>query len=290
MTLLDWLLIFAGFGLAWVLPSPISAPPFMVLSPAILIGLLLLHVLLSIALVLTLVVLGRQLLYRREVRPAEWLAVFAMALALCATVPDIDNSLDAVCRALTGRSIVLFQLWRWFAAIVSLDAALALVIACVYWRRVMPPVLKTLGLLTAVAAFWWGPNDLFERKLPFPSAPVADWQSAFLVELYLASRSAWAALPTGLLFGIPAVAAIYSLVDRRRRHIWTEWAALATASVSAVLYLIAAVFSLLEKTPAERVADILVLLLWLTVIVAVGLAAPSAAGWYEKRHHETAGQ
>lgn len=277
MTLLDWLLVFAGFGIAWVLPSPISAPPFIVLSPALLIGLLLLRVLMAFALVITLVVLGRQLLYGREVRPAEWLVVFAMSLTLCAIVPDIDNTLEAISRAVTGQGAVHFQLWRSFAALVSLNAALVLLIACTYWRRVMPPVLKTLGLLVAVAAFWWGPIDMFERKLPFPSASVTDWQSAFLVELYLAIRSAWAALPTGLLFGIPVVAAIRSLVHRRRRHIWTEWAAMATAGLLAALYLSVAVFSLFESTPAERTADILVAVLWLTVIATLGLAVTRAA-------------
>jgi hypothetical protein len=226
VTLADTLAIVAGFGVAIALrPVPYLPPPSMGIVVPIWfvviwwsIGLLL-----TTALATAFAIVVRQLMFRRPARPAEWVAVLLGLMIFREALPNIDDMINQ--RFSPDWLSRSFGLCRWIVG--GIGAVMSLVCLAVLGllRRMSPHGFKTIILAAAILALLWGPIRVFSMEFPWliPSPPIES-TPAGVFWAWLEIRKYLGLLPLGLLFGIPATAA---LEDRRARtprgRLWTEW-------------------------------------------------------------------
>jgi hypothetical protein len=237
MTLADLLVIVAGVGISFTIP-PISGfpPPFIPISPGFIIAALVDWSLLAAGLTTSLVILVRLMAYRRPARPAEWLAILVALLLVLRTVPDLDTVVN---RAF-GREWLSNSLGtcRWIVGGIGLAAFLVGIMVLVAMRRVMPHWARTLVLAALALVLLWGPLDVFSREAPWLLPSWTEGRPEWLFWASVEGRRYAAMLPLGLLFGVPARAAL-ARWERRgtRRWIWTEGLGLGTALLLGSLWL-----------------------------------------------------
>jgi hypothetical protein len=130
-------------------------------------------------------------------------------------------------------------------------------------RRVMPHWAKTLVLATLALVLLWGPLDVFAREAPWLLPSWTEERPGWLFWAYLECRQYAAMLPSGLLFGVPATAA---LARRNRKEsrpwVWTEWMGLGTAMLLGLLWL-GSLFLLRSEWPPDNLnAERVVVPVW----------------------------
>jgi hypothetical protein len=280
MTVLDLFVLIAGFGIALSLPSLFSFDP-RYLTNALAVILSILWLLLCMAIAVSVVAVARQAIYRRPARPAEWLAILLTVNMLNMALPNLDTAVSKFFDPQWQAGD--FSQCRWIAAGVATLVALPIFVEVVLMRRVLPPWAKTIGVATCGLILVWGPMTVISLQVPrwFPAwhreAPLtlSSW-------LYGMACRYIASVPWGLLFGIPATAA---LLDRRqagvRRWSWVEWVAGGIA-VTMAMYSLTFLYVLREETPADGLhAERIVVPIWIVVVwwLSRMIVRRFGAGW-----------
>jgi hypothetical protein len=183
------------------------------------VGVILYWCLLALVSGASMAVLGRQGVYERQARPAEWLGIL-IALEMV-RVPNLDEAVNACfSRQMLNGS---YGLCRWIIGGIALVGISGGLIVLVLLGRWLPCWLRTVALWVLALLFLWGPAQAcileFSSLLPALSKFGPDWLFWIVVEL----RRCVGAIPGGLLYGIPATAI---LLDWRshlpRAWVWTE--------------------------------------------------------------------
>jgi hypothetical protein len=281
MTLADLGVMVAGVALVMAIPSRASAWPLFLPSPSILflavIGGLQLTV--GFGLVLALVVLFRRARYGGPVRPAERLALGLAALRLLDVVPNLDEAVNAYYAAV-GSKTLDFGVARW---LLSAPAATGVVLvvagSALLQRRARDgsraaSSLAVVGIVGGLCLWFWGPCQVARLELPWLLVPSPQgdplswgWRGSVVDAL----RAAVATGPEALTWGLLVAATIRPWwADRRRgrapARVWTERAAIADATVAALL---------LTLVGPQGSVD---LALWVTWLVGIGLLSWGIAG------------
>jgi hypothetical protein len=226
---------------------------------------------------LAFLILGRHFRYDGRYRCAEWLAV-ALAIVL----------FESVYPAFTVES------WakKWWIATCLAAAAAVIAIARWHFRAKLGPgpvavlvfamaVLVTLGPLrlaeaTSIDKSSDAPNDAYE-----PSANgkpwIWTWQTAYF------DARAWGGYTLrALALMVLAKLTARSLLTRWRYWLWTEWAALATASIMAGFWL----YDEFVARPAlDRMVHVMLLGAWLFVIAIIAGVSLFVSGKFGRRLH-----
>jgi hypothetical protein len=165
--------------------------------------------------------LFRQFVYRRAARAGEWIAILlGLQLVMDGGYSNLDTYISGHVLPRTGLD---WQRARWLVAVVALAAVVGGVAAVYSLRRVLPPFLKTIVLTALAGILLWGPLDVVAREAP-SLAPYLDARTpTWLFWMYVEARRFAALLPTGLLYGIPATAALRDCWRRTPKNwVWTQ--------------------------------------------------------------------
>jgi hypothetical protein len=262
MTLADVLAIVAGVGISLAIP-PVSGfpPPLIPISPWFIVAALVVWLLSAVALAISSAVLVRLAAYNRPARPAEWLAILLGLLLVQRALPNPDNVINwAFGQEWLSKS---FALCRWIVGGIGLLAFLVGITVLVAMRRVMSHWAKTPLLAALALVLLWGPLDVFVREAPWllPSWP--EERPKWLFWAYVEGRRYAAMLPLGLLFGVPATAALARWVRRgSRRWLWTEWLGLGAALLLVSLWIASLYLLRSEWPPDDLIAERAVVPVW----------------------------
>jgi hypothetical protein len=222
MILADVMAVVAGLGIAFLLPPNSGMLPFMPIPVWFIVASLVVWSLLALGLATALAVLVRQLTYRRRAHPAEWLAVLSALLLVQRAVPNLDTAVNGIFGpSWTSNS---FGLCRWIVGGAAMAAFLLSLAVLGLVRRAIPYWTKTLFLAVFALILLWGPFQALAMEGPwlFPSGSGLQPQWMFWIYGEGLRYVAW--LPPGLLFGVPATAALADWRQRgSRRWVWTEW-------------------------------------------------------------------
>ncbi len=182
-------------------------------------------------LALSAVVLARLVRFRRQARPAEWLAIL-VAVARLADGSDfgVDYWVNEVLqKILLGAP--LFSALRWGIAGVGL-AIIGVTLAILRTgRRRLAPWLMTTGLAWAAFVALWGPIPVLGLEGPDLMAPSEGFGPGDFSTLHRAACLLLAQVPVGLMFGVPVIAAFAERV-RRLPWAWTEWASVVASGLA----------------------------------------------------------
>ncbi len=241
VTLADTMAIVAGFGVAIAVRPVLNLPPPS-MGIVVPIGYFVvwwsIGLLLTTALATAFAVVVRQMMFRRPALPAEWVAVLLGLLVFREALPNLDDLVNRwFPHEWMSRS---FGLCRWIVgavgALVFLLGLAVLGLLC----RVLPHTLKTMILAASILALLWGPIQVFSIEVPWliPSPPVES-TPAGIFWAWLEIRKYLGDLPLGLLFGIPATAALMGWRARMAKgRLWTEWPGPGIGLVLILLWLI----------------------------------------------------
>jgi hypothetical protein len=230
VTLWDWLFVVPGVALTW---SPQASYSMVWVS----------RLVVTPAMVVVAVLIGRQLRYRRRPSPAEWLSLLIVARFATSSVPNLDNTIDWLASWFGGSSDPPnWSPWRW--ALSGLAGVVAAAVIAVAWRagQRRPAWWQSLVIVAGVTLVFWGPMRLVFELLwwAFDVVQVLswpEWHQECCFGLLFAVRQ----LPWALLFSIAAVAVLQDW-RRRGQWRWTDWVSVVAA---AVILLATAVLSVL---------------------------------------------
>ncbi len=251
MTLADLGVMVAGVALVMAIPSRASGWPLFFLPPPSILFLAViggLQLTVGFGLVLALVVLFRRARYGGPVRPAERLALGLAALRLLDVVPNLDEAVNAYYSAV-GSKMLDFGVARWLlSAPAAAGVVLVVVGSALLQRRARDgsraaSSLAVVGIVGGLCLWFWGPCEVAHLELPWLLVPSPQgdplswgWRGSVVDAL----RAAAATGPEALTWGLLVAATIHPWwADRRRgrasARVWTERAAVADASVAALL-------------------------------------------------------
>lgn len=178
-------------------------------------------------------VVARRFRYGGMPRPAEWLALLIAAVMIVLAMPELDGLVNRAAVAFGLRDRLddgLFGPLRWAWAGVGLAVVLAGLAPSLVpaGRRRLPAGVRTLALVVAAAAWFWGPSAVARMELPWlihnPAPEDWSWGRPSF-DLWLAIRKGIGRIPGDLLFGVPVVATVRRrLRTPRPGWRWTEWA------------------------------------------------------------------
>ena len=282
MTLVDAMALVLGVALAFV---AIPGRSFFMHMPAVWVlayfGLV--DLIRGLSLALSAVVLGRLARYRRMPRPSEWLSILVTASMLAGRQElNVDGFVNRLYASFPGlaRSPIDFGGWRWAIAGVELVFLVVGLAASRLLRDRLAPWSKALGLAGLATLAISGPLAVFGLQgadLVTPSGGFGPGMGPILLR-----KSFWllAQLPMGLLFGVPAVAALAERVEGRPWG-WTEWVG---ASLALILGTITVIFDRNEfPIPSGGwIAEHAMTLAWLVVafLLARMLVFRVGPGWF----------
>ncbi len=266
-TVRDWFFVVAGVATASLMPGPFAGVWLLGISLGVAILLLAVQIALAPSLVVTFVLLGRQLQYRRAARPAERLALALVGWQISAAVPNLDTAINDLHIGVGMSPDFNWSAWRWGFAGVTLLLALLTVGLSHALRGRGWAWLQSLGVVAALALLFWAPLNVLNRDPPWPAwlVPGAPYSSEALL-----IRDAVCCVPNGLVFAVPAVATLVSWRHRPRSWVWTEWVSAGSALVLALLWLAMVAISVIENgPPAGWIWSSFVWLAWLLVVSGV---------------------
>jgi hypothetical protein len=170
------------------------------------------------------VVACRLIRYRRGPRPAEWLAVLTTLFGILAMGPSlpVDRAINLLPSAYLA-SVASMAAWRWLAAGLSLGILAASLGLIRLGQAYLPPWLKAAGLAAVAFLALAGPIDVVRVHGPDLLAPSSGFGPGGASTLHWLTLQLIATIPMGLMFGVPAVAALIERF-RRDRWRWDEWA------------------------------------------------------------------
>ena len=231
MTLGDVIAMVAGVGLGMASAPRLSAAGT---SPQLALIFSLTWGFWALAVMLAVVILARLVRHRRQAYPAEWLAIL-LTVAGLAYRPEfgLDRVVSLVFRALKTRELTFASL-RWALAAGTLAEVAVLLLALRVGRRALPPWAKSALLAVAAGLALWGPVDVIALQGPDLLTPSAGFPAGDGWALYRKACVLIALTPFGLVFGVPAVAALAERVARRP-WTWAEWSSFVLAITSAAL-------------------------------------------------------
>jgi hypothetical protein len=227
--------------------------------------------------VLAMVVLFRRGWYGGQVRPAEWLALGLASHYLVESVPNLDGAVNAYYDA-AGSTTLNFGVARWLlTAPAAAGVLMAVAGSILLLRRArdgsrVASALTVVGIMVGMSLWFWGPCEVARLELPWilvpgPQGPPSSWgwRGPVVDALHYIVANG----PTGLTWGVLAVATVRTWwADRRRGRagawVSTEQAAFTDALIAALLLAILAIGAL--QGPAGLVG----LVSWL---VGIGLVS-----------------
>jgi hypothetical protein len=235
MILADVMAVVAGLGIAFLLPPNSGMLPFMPIPVWFIVASLVVWSLQVLGLATALAVLVRQLTYRRRAHPAEWLAVLSAMLLVQRAVPNLDTAVNGIFGpSWTSNS---YGLCRWIVGGVAMVASLLSLAVLNLVRRVVPYWAKTLLLAVLALLLIWGPFPALSMEGPWLLPSGTGLQPTWLFWMYGEGLRYVAWLPSGLLFGVPATAALAEWSQRSsRRWVWTEWMGIAVVLLLGFLW------------------------------------------------------
>ena len=181
------------------------------------------------------VALARTVRYRRLPRPAEWLALIAFAWAATLVLAPAAHE-DLV--GLIGRPLGLFGLGdptaRWATAVLVLGMIGAGLVLARTGATILPSWALTVWLVFLAFLAIWSPLAVFDADAANWFAPADGFGQGDLMILYWGACRWFAALPLGLLVGLPVVATVAERL-RGRPWSWLEWSAASTAALAGLL-------------------------------------------------------
>ena len=180
----------------------------------------------------------RQLTFPRPALQAEWIAILLGLLVFRAALPNLDDLVNRwFPQEWMSRS---FGLCRWIVGAIGMVVFLLGLAVIGVLRRLLPHGLKTKILAVSILALLWGPIRVFSMEVP-SLIPAPSIESSFpgLFWAWVEIRNYVGMLPLGLLFGIPATAAIEDWGAREPKiRLWTERPGPAIGLVLALLRLV----------------------------------------------------
>lgn len=223
LTLADMLGIVFGFAVCFAMPFAFRFGPIGLVGarlPLWFVGLVgALWVMQGLAFAISTVVVTRTAQFRRQPRPAEWLALLVSVWFLSATLPPPDEFITRD-----------FTMWRWIIGGLALVVSVVVLLFAV--RKTHASAIRTLLVCLAALTLMWGPCAVLKLEFTdlFPWLDrLGDGWTFWLV---LSALRFVAALPLAMLFGLPVVATIQA---RRRDHfqslVWTEWLSMLCVTV-----------------------------------------------------------
>jgi hypothetical protein len=260
MILADVMALVAGLGIGLLLPPNSGMLPFMPIPVWFIVASLVVWSLQALALATALAVLVRQMTYRRPAHPAEWLAVLIALLLVLRVVPNLDTVVNWLFSP--GWTSNSFGLCRWILGGAAMAAFLLGLAVLNFVRRVMPYWLKTLLLAAFALILIWGPFQAFSMEGPWLLPSGTGLQPKWLFWIYGEGLRYATWLPPGLLFGVPATAALAEWRRRgSRRWVWIEWVGIAIALLLGFLW-IGDLYLRSEWPPDRLNAERVVMPLW----------------------------
>lgn len=270
MTMGDVFALVAGVALSYFLITNINFASVMVVrSPMHQLVQAVLQFFQGATMALSAVTLSRVAVYRRMPSAPEWMAI-VVACSLPGDWPwlQVDHWI-ASCRwafpSLDGFSYVGM---RWVGAGLF-SAAIAIGLGVLrLGRTAYPSWLKTLMLAWLVLVAMSGPLWVFSQHGADLITPTNGFGPGVLSTLYRGACLLLAALPMGVLFGLPAVAALVERIGGRRWS-WAEWSASSATILTGFVAM--RTYQGEFKTPSPAwAAEWLLVLAW---FVAVALAS-----------------
>ncbi len=198
---------------------PASARPFLILVQAGMIA----------GVGLTAVALARRWRYGGTARPTEWMAILAADFLLQRLAPTFGRYVAAW----ASLSVWDYEPLAWRVAGMATLAAIVAVVLAGILRRWSPGAVTTLLLAAAPAALLWGTAPAVYNFHESLFGPVGRWVEglAGAQRKGLASdvTMALGRLPQGIVYGLPTVASLLTILrGRSRSWAWSDWASAAT--------------------------------------------------------------
>ncbi|MGP0067941.1 MAG: hypothetical protein ACLQGP_30650 [Isosphaeraceae bacterium] len=265
-TIADSLAIVAGFGIALSLRHVLNSQGYLI-GFAVPIWLIVLWcsvgILFATALATASAVVVRQMMFRRPARAAEWLAILLGLLIFREALPELD---DLVNRWLPPDwPAESFGKGRWIIASVGTALSLAGLTMLGLLRRWLPHASITMILAGSILGLLWGPIPVVEQEVPWliPS-PAMESTSTGVFWAWLEIRKYIGLIPMGLLFGIPATAALEDWKVRASKgRLWTEWPGPAIGLVLVLVWLVFLYLVRSEWPPQDLNAERVVVPFWI---------------------------
>jgi len=224
MTPVDMMALAAGVALSFQFRPIVGAYPYAVPPPSVMLVIVVAWFFWIANTAVSTVAAARVVRYRRGPRPAEWLAVMTTLAGVLAMGPGlpVDRAIDALPAAM-AETLVAMAAWRWVMAGLMLGGIAAGFGLLRAGRSVLPPWAKAASVAALAYLTLAGPIEVVRIHGPDLLAPSGGFGpgNGWLF-FWLACQ--WAsAVPTGLMFGVPAVAALMERIARRSWR-WDEWA------------------------------------------------------------------
>ena len=269
MTLTDLMTLVAGVALTYALIANLPGAPILRSRTDQLI-VSVTRFFEALALSVSVVVLGRVVVYRRMPTLPEWLGIVVGATILtdCSWLqPDYLAStfghVDALLDPISYRSL------RWvLAGLFSVGIAIGLGLMRL-GRSGFPPWLKTLILAWILIMARSGPLWVISQVGGDLFSPSEGFGAGTAYTLYRGACNLAAWWPMGLLFGVPAVgAALERLIPRLWN--WTEWAAFSCSTLAGLASMMGYRGEFTLALPGAWMAERTLVLVW---FLAVSLAS-----------------
>ena len=281
MTIADLLVFIAGFAVVMklVVPSPPAGGSLRWDELPI----LALFVLWTIAVAVALVTLERQIVYRRQTRPAEWLTILAVLISsFVIWIPDLDTAVRALNN--NGQSPSPdFHAIRWLLASASLAVITAGGFVLLAFCNRLPGWIRTIFLAVLLAVWFWGPVECVVREFPQRTAPADGWRPRWLEWARVESFNIVQSVPFWLPVAVPAVAALIERRRRTRRWIWSEWLSSATVLTAGLLFLALFYWPVSGGASEDQIVLRIVMPIWILALGGFGWVAIRSWTWGSAR-------
>jgi hypothetical protein len=271
MTMMDTIALVVGVALGFVLIHPPSNGPVIAwLTPRQIILFRVVAVLVGMALAVSVVSLARVVIYQRMPRPSEWLSILVSSVLIAGHGFSIQDAFRVFLNDFPViEDLPLSMIAReWLMGLVLTIPVVSGLLLVRLTRRIFPYWLKTLLLIGCALIAALGPLSVIGIHGADLISPSEGFGPGGGSILYRSALGLIAFLPFGLLFSVPAVAALAERL-RRADWKWTEWAgsnASAMVIVSLTLLYRAEFPELTWGWLAERV----LLLIWFVVVGLLG--------------------
>jgi hypothetical protein len=183
------------------------------------------------------VALGRGSSYCRMPRPAEWLVIVSSMSVLMDRRPEFNfpvwGSQLFVSPSWSGDRLE-FMHWSWVVADLACVAILVTFLVVQLGQRVLAHWLKTLLLAWMALLALNGPLWVFENLGGDLISPREGFNTGALSMLHWRASRLFGLFPTGVFFGVPAVAALLDRIAGKRWS-WVEWVGVIASTMVACL-------------------------------------------------------
>lgn len=242
----------------------------------------------TLALATSLAAFARFVRFKRGPRPGEWIVLVVCLAELAGTMRQAPDPF-AWRQVTVDRPAVVTSL-------LGLAAAAAFLLAMSHWRD--RPWARTVLLMSWLFALLCGPLAVARARLEVYQGRIyQDYES--ILGLPLDSSNAtvqpWTLaadgmiglglVPEGLVYAVPAMAAVRSWRSRRRRPwLWTEWAGAAVAAVLLFCWIQDGILIAGRVSSWSPWPELIVRALWLVLVVGLawqftGRLAPAWRRW-----------